>query len=102
MKKDKAKSEEFGTKEGLRQGRTLSSVLFIMIMDDVANEIKSKIKQNHVEYKCLETVSIGECVFASDLVVFAKNISELKYNFMLWKEALKKRNVNINVKKRKL
>ena len=32
--------------------------------------------------------------------VFAKNRSELKYNLMWWKEALKKRHMNINMKKK--
>jgi len=73
-----------------------------MIMDDVAKEIKSKIKQTHVGYKCLEAVSIGECMFVDDLVVFAKNRNELKHNLMLWKEVLKKRNVNINMEKTKI
>ena len=73
-----------------------------MIMDDVAKEIKSKIKQTHVGYKCLEAVSIGECMFLDDLVVFAKNRSELKYNSMLWNEALKKRNMNINMEETKI
>ena len=48
MRKDREQSEEFVTKEGLRQGRTLNRILFIMIMDDVAKEVKSKIKQIHV------------------------------------------------------
>ena len=60
-------------------------------MDDVAKEIKSKIKQRYVGYECLEAVSIGECMFGDDLVVFAKNTSGLKYNLMLWKEAMMKR-----------
>ena len=65
-------------------------------------QIKLKIKQTHVGYKCLETVSILECVFADDLVGFAKNRSELKYNLMLRKEALKKSNMNINIEKMKI
>ena len=39
-------------------------------------------KKTHVGYKYLEPVSIGECVFADNLVVFVKNRSELKYNLM--------------------
>ena len=66
-------------------------------MDDVAKEIKSKIKQSHVGYKCLEAVSIGKRMFVDELVVFVKNKSVLKYNLMLWKETLKKRNMNINM-----
>ena len=102
MRKDKEQSGEFVTKEGLRQGGALSPILFIKIMDDVAKEIKSNIKQTHVGYKRLETVSIGEFMFADDLVVFAKNRSELKYNLILWNEALKKRNMNINMEKTKI
>ena len=37
-----------------------------------------------------------------DLVVFASNKSELKYNLTLWKQALKKENVNVNVEKTKI
>ena len=43
-----------------------------------------------------------ECVFADELVVFAENRSELNYNLMLWKEALKKKNMNINMKNTKI
>ena len=42
MRKDREQSEEFVTKKGLCQGEALSLVLFIMIVDDVAKEIKSK------------------------------------------------------------
>jgi len=41
-------------------------------------------------------------MFADDFVVFAKNRSGLKYNLMLWNEALKKRNMNVNMEKRKI
>ena len=102
MRNDKEQSGEFVTKEESRQGGALIPIFFIMIMVDVAKEIKSKIKQRHVGYKCLEAVSIGECMFADDLVVFAKNRSELKYNLMLWNEALKKINMNINMEKTKI
>ena len=59
VRKDKEPSVEFVTKEGLHQEAALSPIFFIMIMDDVAKEIKSKIKQIHVGYKCLEAVSVG-------------------------------------------
>ena len=47
-------------------------------------------------------MSIRGCVFTDDLVVFVKNRSELKYNLMLWKEAPKKKNININMEKAKI
>jgi len=40
--------------------------------------------------------------FADDLVVFTKNISESKCNLMLWQEAPKTPNMNVNMDKRKL
>lgn len=43
MRKDREQSEEFETKEGLRQGEVLSPTLFIMTLDDV-NEMKVKVK----------------------------------------------------------
>ena len=73
MRKDKEQSEELVTEEGLRQGGALSPILLVMIVDDVAKEIKSKIKQTHVGYRCPEAVSIGKWMFADDLVVCAKN-----------------------------
>ena len=69
-----------------------------MIKEDITKEIKSKIKQTHVGYKCLEAVSIGKRMFVDDLVVFVQNRSELKYNLLLWNEALK----NINMEKTKI
>ena len=58
VRKDMEQLEEFVTKKGLRQGGALSSVLFIIIMNNVAKEVMSKIEQSHVGYKCLEAVSM--------------------------------------------
>ena len=75
MRENIEQSEEFVIKEMLRQEGASNHTLFIIIIDDVLKEIKSKIKQTHVGYKCLETMSIAECIFADDLVVFTKNRS---------------------------
>ena len=47
-------------------------------------------------------MSIEESVFGDDLVAFVKNRSQLKYNLMLWKETLEKRNMNINEETKKI
>ena len=41
-------------------------------------------------------------MFADDLVVFVEKRSELKYNLMLWTQALKKINMNINMDEMKI
>ena len=91
MRKDREQSEEFVTKEELRQGGVLTHVLFIMIMDDVTKEIKAKIKQIYIEQKKSKTSRIAECIFADDLVVFTKNRSELRYNNVMEKVSRKRK-----------
>ena len=81
MNKDREQSEEFVTEQGLRQRWALSPILFIMIIDDVAKEIKSKIKQTHVDYKSLKTVSSEEMVWWC-----LKNRNEPKYNLTYGKK----------------
>ena len=53
VRKYEEQFEELVAKEGLRQGGALSPILFVMIMDEVAKK-NSRIKQTHVEYKCVK------------------------------------------------
>lgn len=95
-------SEEFLTKEGLRQGGVLSPALFNIVLDDVFKEIKNKTKRLQVGHRNLQIVEISECAFADDLIVYAKNERDLQLNLNVWKTALEKRNMKINVDKTKV
>ena len=99
VRKDNAQSEEFLTKDGLRQGGVLSPALFIMIMDDVLKEVKPKISQVHVGYRNMKPIGISECLFADDLVILARSEVELQSNIETWRVALSKRNMKINMEK---
>lgn len=95
-------SEEFITKEGLRQGGVLSPTLFNVIMDDAIKEVKDHVKKLNVGYRNMEQIQIAECAFADDLVVFAKNEKDLQNNLDIWEKALEVRNLKINVEKTKV
>lgn len=95
-------SEEFITKEGLRQGGVLSPTLFNVLMDDVIKEVKEKVRKHSVGYRNMEHIQISECAFADDLVVYAKNEKDLQTNLDIWKTALQKRNLKINAEKTKV
>lgn len=47
----------------------------------------------------MEAINISECVFADDLVIFARNERDLQHNLLAWKEPLKIRNMYINIEK---
>ena len=102
VRRDNAQSEEFVTEGGLRQGGVLSPALFIIIMDDILKEVKSKIRQIHVGYRNMKAVSISECLFADDLVILAGSEIELQKNMETWRESLAERNMKINIEKTKV
>lgn len=95
-------SEEFETKEGLRQGGVLSPLLFNIMLDDVLKEIKSERKKIQVGYRNMQIVEIAESAFADDLVIYAKNEEDLQTNLDIWDAALSKRNMKINADKTKV
>lgn len=95
-------SEEFITREGLRQGGVLSPTLFNIVMDDILKETKEKVKKLLVGYRNMERVTISECAFADDLVIFAKSEQDLQHSLDVWKKALQDRNLKINTDKTKV
>ena len=95
-------SAEFCTKEGLRQGGVLSPALFNLVMDDIIKEVEEKTKKLQVGYRKMTVVTVGECAFADDLAVFAKNEVDLQYNLEMWKGALEEKNLKLNVDKTKV
>lgn len=95
-------SKEFITTEGLRQGGSLSPLLFIILMDDIVKEIKTSSKQLPIGYRNLKQTGINECAFADDVVIYAKSEKDLQRNLDAWKEALDRRQMKINGSKTKV
>lgn len=97
-----SQSDIFETKDGLRQGGVLSPTLFNVIMDDVLKEVKGKVNKLPVGYRNMEIMTISDCAFADDIVIFAKNEIDLQQNLEIWNKSLRKRNLKINSEKTKI
>lgn len=95
------RTEEFPVNDGLRQGGVLSPTLFITVMDDIIKETKSQTKPITVGYKNLQPITISECAFADDVVICGKSEKEIQHNLNIWYNALKTRNMKINIEKTK-
>lgn len=57
--------------------RVLSPILFNLVMDYIIKEVKLTTSKFYIGYRYLAPVSISECAFADNRVIFAKNEREL-------------------------
>lgn len=97
-----ATSEEFQITTGLRQGGSLSPVLFLLLMDEIIKQTKEETKTITIGSYKLQPVQIAECIYADDLAIFARNERDLQHNLDIWKKILERKNLNINVDKTKV
>ena len=95
-------SEEFLTRDGLRQGGVLSPTLFNLVMDDVIKSTKGKMKTLKAGYRKMEVTAISTCVFADDVAIFARSEQDLQFNIRLWKRSLEDRALKVNIEKTKV
>lgn len=94
-------SEEFRVTAGVRQGDILSPYLFIILMDDIFKEVKTKMRKFTVGYWKMKHVNICELVYADDIVLFARSQVNLERNIELLSSELEKRNMTISLGKTK-
>lgn len=94
-------SDAFQNTNGLRQGGSLSPLLFILYMDGIVRECSARAKKLKIGYNNLTHVCISEGVFADDVVVFAGNMIDLKYNLEIWKTTISKYDLKMNMNKTK-
>lgn len=96
------KSELFTTKEGVRQGRGLSSLLFIIIIDEIIKAVKQQAKPLYVGHHNLENVNITEYVFADNVAIITSSETNLQYNLNKWNEVLTLNGRTMNKNKTKV
>lgn len=95
-------SEIFATHEGVRQGGTLSPLLFIAFMDDIIRRSKQKMKPMYVGHRRLQRVEITECAFADDIVIMARNVKDLEDNLKIWQHEAEQSGMKLNMNKTKV
>jgi hypothetical protein len=96
------RSDEFQTRKGIRQGGSLSPLLFIIFMDEIIKKVKQRIKSLIVGFRNLERIVISECAFADDIAVMAGSEKDLQENLNVWNEVLKMHGMKINKSKTKV
>lgn len=95
-------SGEFVTKEGVRQGGSLSPLLFITFMDELIKETQELVKPMIIGYRNLETVSVSEYAFADDIAVVARSEKDLEDNINIWNKVLAENGMRLNKSKSKV
>ena len=81
-------SDEFEVKVGVHQGAVLSPLLFVNVLDVVAEDMR-----RGLPWKLL---------YADDLVILAESEEELKEYLMAWEECLQGKGLKLNAGKIKL
>ena len=80
-------SKEIAVRVGIHQGSVLSSFIFAVVMDVVAEEVAIK----------------GRTVmYADDLVLICKTKEEIRWRFVAWRNSLKSKGLKVNIRKMKV
>ena len=81
-------SQEFEVKVGVQQGSVLSPLLFIIVLEALSHEFGAGVS--------------WEDLYADDLVIIAVSLEEWFRRLLIWKEAMEKKGLRVNVGKTKV
>lgn len=95
-------SQVFCTKAGLRQGGSLSPLLFLIFMDEILKECTKRTKKFQVGYKNMKMVEISECAFVDDIIVITGQKKDLQRNMEIWDAVIRDFGMEINKNKTKV
>ena len=97
-------SEQFRMDKGLKQGDSLSPLLFILLMDKVARECNNKCRQYRTKlgHWNMAPIYIQTTIFADDIAILADTPEKLKNILRVWEEKLKEKDMTVNPNKSKI
>lgn len=74
------RSEEFEMNKGIKQGDSLSPLLFVTIMDKITKQIKEKYKQLEtvIGYRNLEAIKLSNLLYADDIVLISNTKNKMQ------------------------
>ena len=81
-------SEEFEVKVGVHQGSVLSPLLFVVVMEVLAQSVKEGLP--------------WELLYADDLVLIAESMEGLKEKMKKWKDCMEAKGLRVNIEKTKV
>ncbi|KAG8226076.1 hypothetical protein J437_LFUL006383 [Ladona fulva] len=94
-------SREFSIKKGVKQGDSLSPLLFINFMDEIAKNCKQKTAKTQIGFWNLNPVHIQVLLYADDIVLIADSEEKLQNCVTEWGDELTRKEIVIHVKKSK-
>ena len=77
--------EEFEVKVGIHQGLVLSLLLFIIVLEALSHEFRSRVP--------------WEDLYAHDLVIIAESLEECVRRLLTWEEAMEDKGLRVNAGK---
>lgn len=95
-------SEEFQMERGIKQGDSLSPLLFVIYMDYINKKCKTEIRNTHIGYHNLTPVMTQDLIYADDILLMARNKNRLQENINIWKKHLEESGMTINIDKTKV
>lgn len=95
-------SGNFEIKNGVKQGDSLSPLLFITYMDQIIKTAKRRTRPTRLGYHNLNPVYTQGLVYADDIVLISGNINDLQRNLDIWNTCLREKGMEINIEKSKI
>lgn len=93
---DGSVSSTFNMSKGVRQGDSLSPLLFIIFMDEVTVTCKRRTDKSLVGMRNLRPVQCQAMLYADDVVLIADSERKLQKAVLEWTETLKERGMTVN------
>lgn len=95
-------SDNFEMKQGLKQGDSLSPLLFIIYMDDIIKKCKVRTPKLNIGNKDLQPVFIQSLVYADDIVLMTDTQLKMQRLLNTWVKEIENKKMSINIKKSKV
>lgn len=95
-------SAEFGIERGVKQGDSLSPLLFNIFMDEITKRCKRRTHRTQIGNWRLRPVYLQVLLYADDIILVADRQERLQQAVEEWNEELKLKGMTINTEKSKV
>nr|XP_014292674.1 uncharacterized protein LOC106691424 [Halyomorpha halys] len=95
-------SDTFAIEKGVKQGDSLSSLLFIIYIDEILKMCKRRTARTTIGKWNMRTILAQVIVFAEGIVLIADNKENLQQAVIEWEAELERTGMTINVRKSKI
>lgn len=95
-------SKSFDMERGIKQGDSLSPLLFIIVMDQIIKESKGNMLNTKIGHWNMRAVNIQNLVFADDIVLIADTERKLQQAVNRWSNKINEAGMSVNTNKSKI